>query len=387
MQVLLSILGFVVSLSFLVIIHELGHFLTAKLFKAKVEEFGLGYPPKAKTLFRKWNTDFTLNWLPFGGFVRLAGEERTSDEKDSDDSQDMFYNKPVWQRITVLVAGAFVNFLFGVAAFSFLFAVIGIPELKTLDKGIVVTGISPDSPAEESGILPGDVITQVTFGDLVEPITSLDQFVEVIGSQSGSTAEVTYKRGFEEPYEVLSTSVYVRTPDEIPENDGAIGIGISDQIIEHVKYPWYQMPFRGAATGISSSFQFTLAILGGLGQMVGGIFSQGKLPTDVAGPAGIAYAAYKGNIFAQFEDTINFLGILSINLAVVNLLPIPALDGGRVFFIILEKLLGKHFKPAFEQYANVGGMALLLLLIVLVSFKDIGTIFTDAGWFSSFLGG
>lgn len=393
-SLLLSIIGFVIVLSFLVIIHEIGHFVAARIFKIKVLEFGLGYPPKVKDLFRKWGTTFTLNWMPFGGFVRLAGEDRDLATNTSTQvkKSELFYVKPAWQRIIVLSAGAFMNFLFGIVAFSLLFTGLGIPEPRPLDQGVLITQISQGSPAEDSQLMPGDIIMSLLVADEYQPVESADAFIEATQNNAGSELTLQIQRNdFNDQSETFETKVYVRTSDEIPENDGAIGIGIAEETIEFIQYPWWQMPFRGAKTGLISSFDFSWAILLGLADMVSGMFA-GVVPTDVAGPVGIAREVYKEKIFEEgILPILNFTAIISINLAIVNLLPIPALDGGRILTLLLEKIFGKAFKPVYEQYANAIGFFFLITLIILITIKDIGVIFSSAGlnWarLTGFLGG
>lgn len=352
----------------------------------RVDEFGLGYPPKVKKLFTWKGTEFSLNWLPFGGFVRLYGEERDENATSFDPikakASDKFYDKPAWQRVIVLLAGAFINLVFGMLAFSALFTIQGIPELRELENGIMISGISPDSPAAESGLQIGDVVRQISTGEQVITVSDADTFIETIKSQAGSSLIFSGDRDLiNGGTEQFSATVYVRTQEEIPANQGSIGVEISNQIIEFVKYPIWQRPFRGMATGFESSINFSFLIVKGLGDMFGKIFSSGQVPTDVAGPIGIVHMAHTQNILSQgIISILNFAAILSINLAVVNVLPIPALDGGRVVFILFEKILGKNFKPVYEQYANALGFFVLISLIVLISVKDVGTIFTSVGW-------
>jgi regulator of sigma E protease len=381
-DIALAVIIFLVILSFLVIIHEFGHFFAARIFGVKVEEFGLGYPPKAKDLFTKWGTVFTLNWLPFGGFVRLSGEERSSQEQSSSNSY-LFYNKPAWQRVIVLAAGAAVNFLFGILAFSIIFTIQGIPELRQLDQGLLITQVTQGSPAQESGLTPGDIILSYVQDGAQVPIQSIDQFTSHLDQVRGTQLALIVDRGATlDTIENEQTSVYVRSQEEIanPDQDGAVGIGISQETISFISYPWWQMPFRGAWTGLASAFSFGIAIFLGLGQMFQRIFMSGALPQDIAGPVGIAREVYQQKIFeGGILPTLNFAAVISINLAIVNLLPVPALDGGRIVVLILEKIFGKAFKPVYEQYANLFGFIFLLSLIILITIKDIGVIFSDIG--------
>lgn len=376
MSVLLTILFFLFLISFLVIIHEAGHFVAARLFGVTVYEFGLGYPPKARDLFKKWGTWFSLNWLPFGGFVRLAGEERESvnESKLSENQKEgLFYKKPAWQRLIIILAGAAVNFAFGVVAFSLLFTFLGIPETF----GVVISEVSENSPAAEAGLVVEDTVEAVVMEGARVEIDNLDDFVDQVSARSGETVELEVVREGES----LELPVYVRAEGEIPEGEGAIGVAISPESFEFVKYAWWQMPFRGAWFGTGEALRFGWEIVLALGNMVRDLFVSGSVPADVGGPVRIVYEAQKAELLREGPLAIlNFAAVLSINLAIVNVLPIPALDGGRALFIMLEKLLGTRFKSQHEQVGNAMGMIALLTLIVLISFRDVGLIFADAGW-------
>lgn len=377
-----SIIIFLLLLSFLVVIHELGHYLVAKYFGVRVDEFGIGLPPKAKKLFTYDKTDFTLNWLPLGGFVKLAGEERTAEEKiaalKTGDTDDLFFTKPAWPRIAVLAAGPAVNFAFGIIAFAAMFTFMGVPQLVPLDQGVFVTAVMSNSPAEEAGIMLEDIILALVIDDNQQVITNTEDFVNLLTSQAGNTVELSIKRGDQ----TISTPVYVRTSDEVPAGEGAVGIGISSDRVDFVLGPWWQRPFLGAWHGMISAVDFGQLILESLGGMVTNLFA-GRVPSEVSGPIGIVHVAYKQNLFGDgWLSSLNFAAILSINLAIINLLPIPALDGGRILFVLIEKLFGRNLKPGFEQNANLIGFALLLSLIALISLKDIGTIIGDLGGLS-----
>jgi regulator of sigma E protease len=379
-DVILSLIVFLLVLSILVIVHELGHLLTALFFKTKVEEFGLGYPPKAKTLFRYKGIDFTLNWIPFGGFVRLAGEERRLDgsEEKTNEKQQMFYAKKWWQKIIVILAGAAVNFVVGILAFSFVYTIKGIPELEKLDHGLIVTEVTKDSPAEKVGLKPDDLILAIRNTNGVETkINETQAFIDEIGKVRGQEEELLMERDGQQNW----VKVYVRKPEEIAKGDGSVGVAISTDKVIVKHYPVWQMPFRGVWTGLGVAWTFGKMVVTALGQMASQLITKGVLPKDVSGPFGIVHEASKQGLVREgFMAIINFAGVLSINLAVVNVLPIPALDGGRAVFILLEKLMGKRFKPKYEHYANLVGFGALLTLIVLVSIRDVIRILQDSGW-------
>jgi len=377
-----------VIISLLVIIHELGHFILAKKNKIKVEEFGLGYPPKIYKLFKWRGTEFTLNAIPFGGFVRLEGEDGPEVEKDkkstkptssqseksSEDGLEPFYKKSSKSRIAVILAGSVVNFLFGVVAFTIIFSVMGIPT--PLGDQPRIDEIAIDSPAEKAG-LPTDVnLLSIKIDDQEISVKTIEDVQKIINENLGKTVEIKTTGKCEEKICIPTSqkfSVYLRTKDEIPEGQGSIGVAFANIYFKY--YPWYEMPVRGAFYGLGQAFMLGGMILQALGNVFADLFRGRGLAEDIAGPVGIVHQAQEGDLFQQgFLTWLNFAGMLSVNLAVMNMLPIPALDGGRALFIFLEKIIGKKIIQKVEGYVNYGGFALLLALIILVTIRDVSRI-------------
>lgn len=377
----MTILIFILILSFLVLIHELGHFLTAKKFGIKVEEFGMGYPPKAVTLYKdKGGTEYTLNWLPFGGFVRMFGEDGSMATEGKDTSGKAFFDKPVWQRLIVIVAGVSINFMFGVIAFATIYTTMGIP---TVVDGVKISQVASNSPAQSAGLQQGDIIKQVETDEVKLPIKDSAGFIAAAQQLAGEKVLIHFERDSG----TQMTEVYVRTKEEIPADQGSVGIVIND--FELKRYPAWQMPFRGALVGMQSALEFGLLLLKSLGTMVANIFTQGKLPVEVAGPVGIVHMAQKEGILTSgWLDRLNFAAILSINLAIINLIPFPALDGGRVIFLLYEGIRRRRINPRVEHYANFAGFILLVGMIVAVSARDITRVMQDSSvqaWFKHLL--
>lgn len=376
MPIILQIIIFVLVLSFLVIIHELGHLLAAKWAKIKVEEFGIGYPPRAFKLFKWGKILFSLNWIPVGGFVKMLGEEGPDDEANkSDEDEDglaPFYKRSRKKRLVVILAGVTVNLIFGLLAFAVIFFIKGIP---TPIEGARIGLISPNSPAEQAGMFANSQIKTIAFKEEVKEINTAKEASEFIQAHKGNEVVVTTTLDCQQtvcPNETKQFVVRLRTDDEIPAGQGSLGIGFTDFV--YVFYPWYEMPFRSMWYGVNQALFMVLMILLALVGLVSQLF-QGVLPQDVAGPVGIIDQAATSGLFSEgFLAILNFSAMISINLAVMNLLPIPALDGGRAVFIFLEKFLGKKRINKIEGYANYGGMILLLLLIVLITIADIGKI-------------
>jgi len=372
-----SIAIFLLVLSFLVLIHELGHFLAAKFINSKVEEFGLGYPPRVKKLFKKWNTDFTLNWIPFGGFVKIYGEELVKAENKSESRP--FYEKPALQRLMVILAGPVINLIFGVLAFSIIYAFVGIPS--PLQNQARIAYITPGSPAEKSGLQVNTNLISLKDAKETIFINSIEGAILAIGNHKGQTVTLTssglcYQESCQE--NLQEYEVYLRRDDEIEDLNLEGSLGVAFQAYYLKFYPWYEMPLRGIITGFKESVDLVILTVQELAKMTLNIFNKGKIPGDVMGPLGIGHAVVKNQIFSEgFLSVLHFSGLLSLGLAVMNLLPIPALDGGRALFIILEKIIGKKRVDKFETKVNYGGFIILLSLIILITAKDTWEIVED----------
>lgn len=363
---MLTILIFLVLLSVLVLVHELGHFFAAKKLGVVAEEFGLGLPPKIRRLFTWQGTEFTLNWLPLGGFVRMRGEETKEEgkgkkEEGEEEKQGYFYAQKPWKRAVILVAGVFMNLVLGVAAFTAVYTVLGIPEERDV---VVIDGVAPGSPAERSQLIQGDVVNELRFTNYDLRITSTSEFIDFINAHRGEEITLNIKRG-QENKEIVITP---RIESETPAGEGALGVAISN--IQFIHYPWWQMPFRASVTGFKEALGWGRNIVEGLGKMVTDLIVHGKVPNDLAGPVGIAKIT--GEVAKRgWIPLFQLAGILSINLAVVNILPIPALDGGRLLFLGIEKLRGKPMDPNKERLAHLIGYTLLISLLILITIKDL----------------
>ncbi len=373
----MGILIFILILSFLVLIHELGHFLVAKYFKITIEEFGLGYPPRAVTLFKRWGTVFSLNWIPFGGFVKMEGEDGPAadgaEAPKKTQGSGPFYAKPALARLAVILAGATVNFVFGVLAFSVVFSFKGIPQIVSQDKPLIGV-VMPDSPAAQAKIPAGVMITQIKDEQSSLPLSSIEEVVQAVNAREGKNITlVTTGPCQEEKCEPTQVEypVALRTRANTPNEQGLLGIGFAP-IVRFVHYPWYEMPVRGTWYGLQESYYLATSVLQALQQMVLGLVKNLGLPGELMGPVGIAGEFQKSGIVQEgWLSVLHFAGLLSINLAIMNVLPIPALDGGRAVFILLEKVVGKQRVQWWEGHANYFGYALLLVLIIIVSIRDV----------------
>ena len=362
---LITILVFLVILSVLVLVHELGHFITAKLFKIKVEEFGFGLPPRVFGI-KYGETLYSLNFLPIGGFVKLYGEDEAGAGKLSlpvDSRQKSvaskknisraFYARPIWQRATVIVAGVFMNFVLAVSIISFLFSFVGVP---TPGNKVVINEIIKGSPAEIAGLKAGDTVEAINGVG----ITSSEQLVSITKKHLGEKLTLRLKTE-----DSKSKTVEVTPRKDYPKDQGPMGVAISQNIIVK-KYPIYEAPFVGTKEALNQSW----LIISGLGSLVTQLATKGSLPSDVAGPVGIAQLTATVVNIGPYA-VLSFVSLLSLNLAIINILPIPALDGGRLFFIIIEAVTRKKVSPHIENYAHTIGMAVLLGLIALITLHDL----------------
>jgi len=343
---ILNIVLAIVLLGFLIFVHELGHFLAARKFGMAVEEFGIGFPPRLWGK-KKGDTLYSINLIPLGGFVKIAGEDGgKSSQNESGYAGKFFSDKKIWQRTVVLSAGVIMNFLVG---WLLLIPVMGLGSPHQ----IVVTQVAPDSPAAVAGFAEGDVL---------EGFESADDFVLFIDAHKGemTTFEV-YQNG-----DVKELTVTPRINP--PEGEGALGIGFVSGGLEAV--PWYEAIWN-ALVRAGEMFLFIFILLF---RLIASIFDGSRLFTQVSGPVGI-YNATTQAAGLGWVYLANLMALISLNLAALNIFPFPALDGGRIVFLGIEKIFKKPVSEAVQQWVNGGAFILLLVLMVLVTVQDIGKFF------------
>lgn len=342
---------FLLVLSVLVIIHELGHFFVARLFGVRVEEFGIGFPPRATSRMRG-NTRYSLNWLPLGGFVKLKGEQ--GEEKDASDS---FASKPIWQRVCILGAGVFMNLVLAATIFAFGFS-IGMPQViddsanavGARDIHVQITQVLPGAPAALAGMQPGDRI--LSLGE--NAIETVAQAQGLIRASQDTPLAVTLKRGD-------ATLALTATPVPLKENSGRPSLGVGLARVGTLSYPAHIAILKGVEMTAAMGF----AILTMLADAIRRLAFDGFV-----GPVGIA-ATTATVTKLGFSYLLNLIAQLSVSLAIFNILPIPALDGGRIFFALIERVRGRAMEASIENMIHVVGFALLMTLLLLVTFRDI----------------
>lgn len=372
----LTIIAFIIVLSVLVFAHELGHFMTARKFGAKCEEFGFGYPPRAFGVYKKQNkqwqtvvgnkevkdavsTVYSINWIPLGGFVKIKGENG-DEAKDA----DSFAAKPIWQRAIMLSAGVVMNVVLAAIILS-AGMMVGIPQVldgvkpqaQISNQQIQVIQVLPDTPAAKAGVKMGDIIISVDGQKFVKDQELID-YVDAHNNE-----ELNYRllsRGQE-----VEKQIFPELMEET--NKGGIGIAIAE--IGKVKYPWYVAIFEG----VKVTFLLLWAIILGFFGIFKSLFTGNGAGVEISGPVGIA--TLTGQMMDMgFVYLMQFTAILSLNLAILNFLPIPALDGGRVLFLIIEKIKGKPVKQETEALIHNIGFILLMLLVIAVTFKDVANM-------------
>ncbi len=363
----------------LVLVHEFGHFFSAKKFGIRVDEFGFGFPPKLFGI-KKGETEYTFNLLPFGGFVKIFGETPDEESISGPDASRSFINKPAWKQAIVLFTGVFANFLLAWIIFSFSF-MSGLPtsvgeeangyELK--DVHTVVVSVLPKSPADVAGLKTGDKIVSLKSGNqfttFISPETiksfatnsKKDPAHNASGiADAGGGLEIGYVRGkITEPINIVNIK-----PKS--SESGELMIGISMDQIGIEKLPFYMAFWEG----LKLDWSVTKDTVSGLfGLIKGAIMGKGSF-SSVTGPVGMVGVVGDAYKFG-FNYLLSFAGLISVNLAIINLLPFPALDGGRLLFLLIEKIKGSKMNPKVTNIANMAGFAVLIILMLFVTYHDV----------------
>lgn len=278
-------------------------------------------------------------------------------------SPEAFFNKPMWQRAAVLLAGVTMNFVLGVIVFGIVYTYLGIP---TETNKVIIAEVVSGSPAQQSGIEADSVVTKVSIGKEEIAFANVDSFVKQVDSFKGKKLELTLEKN--------GTTKMVEVTPRVnpPEGQGALGVALSS--IEMKKYPLWEMPFRGMKVGLTEAWAWGKEIVKNLWTIIVNIVTGRGFPKDISGPVGI-YQVSKEVYKVGWTAVLQFMGILSINLAILNIMPFPALDGGRIAFLGIEKIIGKIKKNKIEGYVNTAGMIFLLGLMLLITIKDVIKLF------------
>lgn len=365
----MSVILFIVILAVLILFHELGHFLAARSVGARVDEFGIGFPPRAWAFRPKGSeTEYSINWIPFGGFVRILGENGLDEIAEADRPRSLTSKNRLAQA-WVLCAGVLFNVLLGWVFMSISF-MSGVPSSVTPDtRGLVgeaqvtILEALPDTPASAAGFKSGDIIRAMSHAGDAEEIVPRDvvEVQEFIGGSAGTPITFTFERDGS-----------VKTLTVIPEiNEQHKGIiGVSLDLIGTIKLD----PFAATVEGARMTGAFLVSIAKGLGGFVRDAFSGTADYSQVSGPVGIV--GMVGTVSDRgLIALLSFAALISLNLAIINLVPFPALDGGRVLFVIIEAIIRKPLPVRVTQWANIIGFGILILLMILITVNDVINLF------------
>lgn len=397
---MITIIVFILILGLLIFVHEFGHFICARLRGVTVKEFGFGFPPRIfgiqrdKFYKRKFvfgnnkskkaaeqknsehsdkfvdsddfseNTIYSLNWIPLGGFVKIYGEEG-----EGRGDKASFISKKIWERALILSAGVLMNFLLGAILLSFGY-VIGLPAAETpenkallKESAVQITMVSKDSPAEKAGLEMGmKVLAAETLEGEFQEFSEIKDFQDFIAAHKGEKIILRLKYNKEELKKELTPRA------SHPEDEGPLGVALVKAGI--LKYPWYKASYYG----FKDAVYLIAAVCHGFYLLLKNLILEGALIFDVSGPVGIAKFTGK-MVDLGLIYLIQFAALLSINLGVINFIPFPALDGGRILFLIIEKIKGSPVSQKVENYAHAAGFVLLICLMLVITARDIIHLF------------
>jgi regulator of sigma E protease len=366
----MSILIFFGVLFLLVLVHEWGHYITAKLTGMRVDEFGIGFPPKLFGI-KKGETEYTLNVLPLGGFVKIYGEDGITDPGaviKGEDYSRSFIGKNRFAQAIVLVAGVTMNILFAWFLFSFAF-MWGVE--RSVDEStaspearLIISDVLPEGPAADAELPRGSFVTAVTRNG--EPLASLTPtaFSEFVAENPGMPLQIAYTHAGE-----LFLANIVPEKGIIENEPDRAAVGVALTMVDHIEYSF----FAGIKEGFVHTIDSTRAIVAGTYGLARDAFKGQADLTQVAGPIGIVGLVGEASAFG-FSALLMFTAFISLNLAVINLLPFPALDGGRLLFVIIETITRRPLPVRATQILNTVGFFLLISLMLIVTWNDIARL-------------
>ncbi len=375
MDIIVGIIVGILALTFLVVLHELGHAIVARRNGVVVEEFGIGFPPRAWSKKLKNKVLLSVNWLPLGGFVKMKGEYDSADKKGD------YGAASFWAKTKILLAGVFINWLTAAVLFTIL-AIVGLPQVisnqfsvagdtKVIPQSVQLGAISSDYPAAKAGLKSHDKIVRFAGHE----VKSTQAFIDLTHTYAGQTVEVIYNRSGTE----MTTKVALR-------KSGTVVFGASLMQPTVTQSTW-----SAPIVGVATTGQFTWETFKGIGGLIGGLFNGvvsqfstdssvrkagsdevGKLGNSVAGPVGILGIIFPAGLEGGFTLLVFLIANISLALAVMNVLPIPALDGGRWFTMTIFRLLRKSLTREREEKIQTIGFMTLMILLVLVTVGDVG---------------
>lgn len=375
MGIFLLIVGLLLFVG-LVVIHEFGHFLAARRNGVDVEEFGIGFPPRAWAKKTKGGFDFSINWLPIGGFVKLKGEH------DSDTEKGSFGAASLSAKVKIMLAGVGMNLIGAFVLFTIL-GWVGMPQLidnqfsvtndaHVAKQEVLVGFVESNSPAAKAGLQVRDQIVAIGASKTAStPVKSASQLPDVTKKYAGKTVYITYTRDGTQKIaqtQLLSTST-VNKSQNTASPKGYLGVAPTEYKL--VRYTW-----SSPVVALGTMWQLTVATLQGLGTAVSAlVHGEGaKASQQVSGPVGIVVLLKNGSLLG-YQFMLMIIAVISLTLAIMNVLPIPALDGGRLFVTLIARLLGKPLTEAVEERIYGTGFAVLMLLVIVITIVDVKRYF------------
>jgi regulator of sigma E protease len=365
----MTIIIFLIVLVVLILVHEFGHFIVAKKSGVRVDEFALGFPPKIWS--KKWGgTTYILNLVPFGGFVKIFGEDAHSTNLTDEEKSVSFVHKSKPIQAAILAAGIAFNIFFAGILIAICF-MIGMPAPagyspfgETRDAKVVVLAVAPDSPAATAGLVSGDEILFLNSGtETLQNETLTPDNIRTLISKSEGQIEFMYKRG-----DNNAKTAFITPTSKDGEETQTIGIAMDS--MGTLKLP----PHTAILEGVRTTAIMTAATAVGLWDFLYNIVTFNSDFSQVSGPVGIATVVGEANTLG-FVYLLSLVALISINLAIINLIPFPALDGGRLLFVLVEAITRRPIPVAFVQWTNTIGFLLLILLMIVVTGKDIMKLF------------
>jgi len=349
----MNIAIFIISLAIIVLLHELGHFIAGKYFKVKVEEFGIGFPPRILKLKHK-ETIYSINSIPLGGFVKFSGEENPNDPQSLE-------SKPAYQRFIIIAVGPLINLVLAIILFSSIYM---IPR-DAIHGNITINSVVKNSPAESAGMLPGDIITVINDEKIKTPY----QVEYLLNYHQNNYLNWEVARG--------NKNVPIQLKPIYDSTQKKYIAGINLEIVDPYKVSISYNPLQSLQKGTSTMVNFLIMTKNEISSAI-----TGTKPLVVAGPIGMAQAYQELNTQNNFSlkqkilFTINLMAIINLTLAIFNFLPIPALDGGRLFFILIETIRGgKKISIMTERLIHVAGFFTLIMIAIIISWADLMRIF------------
>lgn len=363
----MSIIIFFIILAVLVLVHEFGHFISAKKLGVRVDEFGLGFPPKL--ISKKWGeTIYSINAIPFGGFVKIFGENPDDESIKGPDSSRSFVHKPKWVQVLILSSGVLMNIILAWVFFSISLmsglttGVSDISEKYVENKRVIITSVLSESPAGLSGIRAGEeIISVVKDKKSIRPET-VEEIQTIVKESQGTPLEFLVRDGLKE-------RTLTVTPEKKVDSD-IYAIGISMDMVGNVSLPIHTAFIQGARLTVGLFVGINTHMYG----LLAGIFKGSADFSGIAGPVGIAGLVGEARELG-FAYLMSFTAFISLNLAALNLIPFPALDGGRIFFVLIEAVIRRPIKPVIANTLNVVGFGLLLVFMIFITVKDVIKLF------------